>query len=108
MADERDIQVVDDPAAGRFEILVDGRLAGLTAYQRDDDVVAMPHTEIDDAFAGQGLGSILIKGALDAFRAQGASVIPECPFVRSYIERHPDYVDLVPAGRREDFGLPPG
>jgi predicted GNAT family acetyltransferase len=53
------------------------------------------HTEIDPAFEGKGLGSALAAGALDAERALGEPVVPLCPFIRSYIDRHPDYADLV-------------
>jgi predicted GNAT family acetyltransferase len=101
-------RVVDDRAAGRFEILVDGARGGHATYRRTDSTVSLTHTEIDPAYEGKGLGSVLARGALDAIRAEGLSVLPLCPFIRGYIERHPKYVDLVPAQQRERFDLPAG
>jgi uncharacterized protein len=89
--------VVDNPSAGRFEIKVDGQVAGFAAYRRSGATVSFTHTEIDSSFEGRGLGSKLARGALDAVRAEGSAVVPLCPFIRRYIERHPEYLDLVPA-----------
>jgi predicted GNAT family acetyltransferase len=96
----------DDPEAGRLEIVVDGRRAGYTAYRRRPGAVAFSHTEIRPEFEGRGLGGVLVREALNRARAEGMSVLPFCPFVRSYIERHPDQLDLVPVDRREEFELP--
>jgi uncharacterized protein len=90
----------------RFEITVDGRLAGFAAYQRTADAVAFTHTEIEPDFEGQGLASTLVRAALDDVRREGLAVRPYCPFVRSWLARHPDYVDLVPPGERAQFDLP--
>lgn len=98
-------QVVDDPRAHRFEILLGGELAGFAEYQRGSATVSFLHTEIDPRFEGRGLGSILIRGALDASCAAGLSVLPYCPFVLAFIQRHPEYLDLVPPHRRARFGL---
>ncbi len=105
---EPDIEVRDAPERHRFEILVDGQVAGHTAYRsRPQPLVRVfPHTEIDPAHQGRGLAGILIRGALDATRAAGLGVIPLCPAVRRYIARHPAYLDLVPADRRAEFDLP--
>jgi predicted GNAT family acetyltransferase len=100
------ITVVDAPERGQFEIAVDGRPAGFAAYQRLGKVTALTHTEVDDSFEGQGLGGRLVSFALDSAREAGLDVLPYCPFVRSYIERHPAYLDLVPEGRRAEFDLP--
>ena len=103
MAD--DVSVQDDPERSRFEIRVGDELAGFAAYRRHGEVSEFTHTEIDDAFEGQGLGSRLIRAALDETRAAGRQVRPYCPFVRAFIEKHPEYTDLVPAGDRPRFGL---
>ena len=103
-----DTTVVDNPGADRFEITVDGELAGFAAYERDGSTVSFTHTEIEPRFEGKGLGSTLARGALDATRAEGRSALPFCPFIRGYLERHPEYVDLVPADQRSKFGLAPG
>jgi uncharacterized protein len=99
-------EIVDEPDAGRFTIKVDGRRAGYSTYRRHEGKIAFRHTEIDPEFEGQGLGGQLVKASLEQAREEGATVLPFCPFVREYIERHPDWLDLVPAERREEFGLP--
>ena len=78
---------------------LDGERGGYAAYRRMGDVVVFTHTEIDDAFEGHGLGGRLVGAALDTVRAAGEQVRPQCPFVKSYIERHPEYADLVAAER---------
>ena len=99
--------VRDAPAASRFEVLVDGRVAGYAQYRRTSSSVSFTHTVVDPEFEGRGLGSVLARGALDASREAGLAVLPFCPFIRGYIQRHPADLDLVPAGRRPQFGLAP-
>ncbi len=86
--------VIDDRAAGRFEIAVDGQTA-FAAYRREQDRVIFTHTIVPTALGGRGVGSHLVQGALDRVRAEGLTVVPECSFVADYIERHPDYRDLL-------------
>lgn len=88
-------EVRDVPSASRYEVTVDGTRAGFAAYRRKGDALVFTHTEIDDAFEGQGVGSALARAALDDVRARGLSVVPQCPFIRAWIDRHPDYADLV-------------
>jgi predicted GNAT family acetyltransferase len=95
MSDEAAIEVVDVPERHRFEIRVDGVRAGHAEYSRKGDRLIFTHTEIDDAYEGQGLGSKLASGALDAARATDHPVVPLCPFIASYVEKHPEYDDLV-------------
>ncbi|GAB3262221.1 GNAT family N-acetyltransferase [Nocardioides dilutus] len=91
-----DVQVSDNPGESRFEAHVDGELAGFAAYDNTDDLIVFTHTEIFDAFEGQGVGSALARSALDAVHADGTrKVLPRCPFIRRWIEKHPDYQDLV-------------
>lgn len=97
--------ISDHPERSRFEITLDGQLAGFADYHRVGDNVDFTHTEVDDRFEGRGIGSALIRHALDAAREQAMGVLPHCPFVRSYIERHGDYLALVPPSRRAAFGL---
>ncbi len=101
-----DPSVVDNPAEQRFEVRVDGAVAGFAAYRAGEEADTFTHTEIDPAYEGRGLGSVLVRGALDEVRARGRQVRPACPFVRRFVERHPDYLDLVPPGERERYGLP--
>lgn len=100
------VTVVEDGPANRFKVLVNGEAAGFVAYRRNGGTLTFTHTEIDGRFEGRGLGSTLVRGALDAAREQGAAVLPQCPFVRRYISRHPEYLDLVPADQRARFELP--
>ena len=87
--------VTDVPDRARFEIDVDGTPAGFAAYRLTRGKITFTHTEIDDGFAGQGVGGQLARGALDAARARGLRVVPRCPFIRGWIEKHPEYSDLV-------------
>lgn len=98
--------VVDDPPAGRFEILVDGQVVGHLQYQRQGDTFSLTHTAIEPDFEGRGLGSKLAGGALATIRDQGGAVLPFCPFIRAYLQRHPEYLDLVPPDQRSRFQLP--
>nr|WP_106396396.1 GNAT family N-acetyltransferase [Actinocorallia populi] len=102
---QQQTRVTEDPQAHRFEVFLDDDLAGFIDYKRTAAGLSFLHTEIDPRFGGRGLGSVLVRGALDAARAQGLDVLPFCPFVRRYIQRHPEYLDLVPADRRARFEL---
>lgn len=91
-----DVTVVDNAAARRFEARTPtGEVAGFAAYTRSDRAVTFTHTVVEPAFEGTGIGSALAAAALAAVRAEGLAVIPQCPFIRAYIDRHPEYADLV-------------
>ena len=91
-----DVQTTDNAEQHRYEARVDGELAGFAAYVAADDLIMFTHTEVFEAFEGKGVGSALARGALDAVRADGSrKVLPRCPFIRGWIEKHPDYQDLV-------------
>lgn len=101
--------VQDTPDQHRYEIRVDDQLAGFAAYQRGSTQIAFTHTEVDQAFQGQGLAGQLVAGALDGAKEAGLAVLPFCPYVRRYIARHSEaYLDLVPEQERERFGLAGG
>ena len=88
--------IVNNADRSRYEILVDGIVAGFTEYEpAGDGVLDFVHTEIDDAYEGQGLGGRLARGAMDDVRAGGSKVIATCPFIKGWIEKHPDYQDLL-------------
>lgn len=99
------IEVRDEREASRYVITVDGEPAGFAQYRDRGAAIAFVHTEVDDRFEGRGLGGRLVARALDDVRARGLAVLPFCPFVRSYIERHREYLDLVPEDQRAQFGL---
>jgi predicted GNAT family acetyltransferase len=103
---EEKVEVRDNPFEGRYEIRLDGRTAGFTAYESKPNLIAFLHTEIDPSLEGRGLGSRLVGSALDDAREHGLEVLPFCPFVNAFIRRHRDeYVELVPEGFRQGFGL---
>jgi len=92
-------EVVDVPEASRYELTLDGRLIGLLAYRRRDSRIVFTHTEVDESCSGRGYGSMLAAAALDDAHREGLKVVPLCPFIARYIERHPEYRDLVPSRR---------
>jgi uncharacterized protein len=97
--------VQDNPTASRFEIAVDGELAGFVDYRKDGDEYALPHTRIFTEFEGRGLGGELVSGALTEIAARGGTVLPYCPFVPKVIRDNPEFLELVPADQRASFGL---
>lgn len=94
MADEAKVEVTRNAAESRFEATVDGELALLT-YDEQDGQLALLHTEVPDALEGRGIGSRIVKHALDHARAEGLKVLPFCRFVKAYVDRHGEYQDLV-------------
>lgn len=86
--------VRDNPARNRFELPTEAGLA-LVNYRRDDMTITITHTEVPRAVEGRGIGSRLVKGALDRIRQEGRKVVPRCSFVAAYIGRHPEYRDLL-------------
>ncbi|MET8835233.1 GNAT family N-acetyltransferase [Micromonospora sp. NPDC004540] len=87
--------VEENPAKHRFEILVDDALAGFTAYVPRGEVLVFTHTQVDDRYQNMGVGSALIRGTLDQIRERGGRIVAKCPFMAAFIQRHPDYADLV-------------
>lgn len=92
-----DVETSNHPDQSRYEARLGGELAGFAEYRlKGDDLIVFTHTEVDDAFEGRGVGGALARFALDDVRAGGVRrVVPQCPFIRSWIEKHPDYQDLV-------------
>jgi predicted GNAT family acetyltransferase len=91
-----DVAVRDNPDEARFEAYVGEQPAGFSQYTLGDDVITFTHTEVDDGFEGQGVGSALVRDALDAVRADGSLRVRSlCPFVKAWIDDHPDYQDLL-------------
>lgn len=80
----------------RFEILTDdGRVAGFAEYRQRDGALELTHTVVEDEFEGQGVGGRLAREALDQIRADGLQVVPTCSFIGQWIDKHPEYADLV-------------
>lgn len=99
--------VTNNEAASRYELSIDDEVVGVADYHRSGDLVDFTHTEIDVVRRDNGLGSVLIEGALNDVKRQSLSVLPHCWFVRAQIAAHPgEYLELVPADRRQEFDLP--
>ncbi len=87
--------VTNNAAESRYEIHVDGVLAGFSEYADAGGVLVMPHTVVFDEFGGQGLAAILVTGALDDVRSNNQQIRPDCEYIQGFLEKHPDYQDLV-------------
>lgn len=88
------LPIRDDAARSRFELEAGGVTAFMN-YQRSSNVISLDHTETPVAARGRGLASQLVKGVLDEVRSRGLKIVPRCPFVRAYVERHPEYRNLL-------------
>ncbi|WP_458760949.1 GNAT family N-acetyltransferase [Afipia sp. TerB] len=87
-------EVHDNTAEHRFELEAEGHIA-MAYYDLSGDVVTFTHTEVPPELGGKGIGSKLVRGALDQVRGRKMRVVARCPFVKAYIEKHPDYADLT-------------
>ncbi|MCW3818810.1 N-acetyltransferase [Micromonospora sp. DR5-3] len=91
-----DVSITDVPERRRYEARVDGQLAAIAEYLPADDTVVFTHTQAFDGYEGKGVASALIRSALDDVRRKQLSVLPVCPFVAQFVQRHPeDYADLI-------------
>jgi predicted GNAT family acetyltransferase len=88
------MDVRNNEAANRYELEVEGQLA-IAEYRLRPGRISFTHTEVPDALEGRGIGKRLVKAALDDARAKGLKVVAICPFVKHYIETHPEYGDLL-------------
>ncbi len=95
-------RVIDNRAGSRFELAVDGALAELI-YRRRADRLVLVHTEVPEAMSGQGVGGELVRAAVNRAAAEGLTVVPLCPFARTWLEKHPETAETV----NVDWGEPP-
>ena len=91
---KKDIEIVHNGAAKRFETSIDGHI-GYISYKERDDKLVYDHTIVPQELGGRGVGSALVKQALNYARENDKKVVPQCSFVSSYIDKHPDYQDLL-------------
>ena len=89
------VQIFDNPAEERYEAQVDGKVAGKAFYELQPGRIVFLHTEVDPAYEGHGVGSLLVEDALDDVRKKGLRVVARCPFFARYIREHPQYQDLL-------------
>lgn len=78
-------------ADGRFEAWIGDRRAGFLEFRDENRLIVVTHTEVSPEFEGKGVGGTLVRAALDEWRAEGRKIVPVCPFVKAWIEKHPDY-----------------
>ena len=100
-----EVTVTNVPQSERYEARLGDDVAGFTAYRERPRLIAFMHTEVDPRFEGRGVGSVLVREALQDAASRELAVLPFCPFVNSYIRRHPELVALVPEPYRGQFGL---
>jgi predicted GNAT family acetyltransferase len=105
MAAPERIEVANAPDRERYELSIDGEVVGFTTYRTRPGLIAFVHTEVDERVQGRGLGDRLIRFALEDARARDLAVLPFCPFVNAFIDRHREFETLVPESYREQFGL---
>ncbi len=95
MTERAEITVQENAGERRYEASLEaGVVAGFAEYEDLDGVRVFTHTEVDDAYEGQGVGSALARGALDDVRERDLKLIAKCPFIKSYLDKHPEYADL--------------
>ncbi|AFZ66272.1 GNAT family N-acetyltransferase [Deinococcus peraridilitoris] len=104
MSTPQEIQVVDNSEAQRYEAQTEAGLA-FAEYRPVANALVFSHTEVPEGLEGQGVGSSLLRFALDDARSRGLQVVPMCPFVAAFIGKHREYVDLVHPQQRGVFGL---
>jgi len=97
--------VRDNTEDRRFEIWVDGEIAGFTTYVVRSGTISFLHTELEPGFQGRGLGQELVGAALRSARQRGLAVLPFCPYVRGFIAEHSEFLGLVPEQDRARFDL---
>jgi uncharacterized protein len=105
MTETEQIEMADAPERERYELSIDGEVAGFTTYRTRPGLIAFIHTEVEERFQGRGFADRLIRFALEDARARGLAVLPFCPFVKAFIERNREFEALVPDAYRGQFGL---
>ncbi len=90
----KDIPLKDNKEAQQFELDVNGAIAFI-AYEPHKGALALTHTEVPEALEGKGVGSVLVLKTLEYIESQGQKIIPLCPFVRAYLQRHPEWERIV-------------
>ena len=88
------MKVRNNVELNRFELDIDGHLA-VANYSKLGNVITFTHTEVPPELAGKGVGSALAQGALEIVRAQKLEVVAQCPFISSFISKHPEFSDLL-------------
>ncbi len=90
-----DPEVFRNEVERRYELRIDEQVVGVADFHEQGGTVVMPHTAVDPSLRGQGMGAVLVRGALNDLRARGATVDPQCWYVAEFIAANPDYADLL-------------
>ena len=102
-----EVQTRKNESENRYEAWLDDELAGAAYYELDEKRIVFTHTEVEDRFEGHGVGSALARFALDDVRVEGTRrVVPRCPFIKGWIDKHPDYADLTRGTSSSTTGAP--
>jgi uncharacterized protein len=91
----RTVEITNNEALSRWEVKLDGRVVGFAEYKSRPDRVTFTHTEVDPDYEGQGIGTRLARAALDGAIATGARITLYCPFIRAWVDRHPEYEQYI-------------
>lgn len=89
------VTVVQNASEPQYDIVVDGEVAGVAAYEDRDDLRVFTHTTIEEAYEGRGLGKVLVGAALDTERDAGRKIVAECSYVEGFVQKNPQYADLL-------------
>jgi uncharacterized protein len=99
------LEFTENTAARHYEAKLEGNVVGFIEYRESNGARLLTHTEVSEKLEGQGVGSQLVKFALENIKASGSSLVPLCPFVAAYVGRHREYTDLVKPDHRGMYGL---
>jgi uncharacterized protein len=100
-----DVTIENNLEKNRYEVKRDSKVIGFADYRKIGTSLMFSHTEVNEDLEGQGIGTQLIRFALEDTRAQGMTAIPMCPFVKVFIQRHKDFIEVVHPAHRQVFGL---
>ena len=103
---DMDLVIADHPQAQQYQTKLDGRVVAFAEYRLVSNAILFTHTEVSEDLEGQGVGSQLIRWALEDVKSRGLMIVPMCPFVAAFIQRHlEEYLSLVHPAHRKIFGL---
>lgn len=95
MEDEPKLNFANDERRGRYQVTSGDRMVGYSEYDLEPGRIVFTHTVVRPEFEGQGIGSRLAEHVVEDARARNLRITPVCPFVRSYLRRHPEYEPIV-------------
>lgn len=88
-------QVINNEARNRFEVELNGEYAFIDYKMQAEDVIALNHTEVPESMEGQGIASVLAEHVFEYIKANHMKVKPYCSFIKVYLQRHPEYNELL-------------